>query len=396
MIIRLPRPLVKNQEAVIPAFTKQYKKEKNAIIDDLRKLGCFSLSSKENFFRVRRCLPTGLPALDVICARDINGVYGLPFGKQIELAGKQDSGKTSLALQIAAAAIDQGCDVLWIEKEDSLNEYRVRIFSEGLWSEMQVSAPDYLEQVLSLIKKSVLIVPRYIDKSYKPGRGLVIIWDSVAATPTRLELKPPKKEQNEQEFQSSQIAEFARILSRYERKITKRLAERDVMIIYINQLKDKIGQSWGDKLETYGGNALRFRCAIRMAIDYAGRIQAIVEEEPEDNDENEDTEYDEKKVNKRKRMKFSGINMNIRNKKNKILPPWGEVMGLEYSFKNGFNKNQSLLFALEEKGYASKRGTKYIIQNFDTEEVYTLKEFEKIMKMRPYLYNKLVSMINAS
>lgn len=363
-IIRVPR---KPEKKTLKK--KTYKRQKNALIDDLRELGFYRLNGEENFIKVRKCLPTGLPGLDVISARDVNGVYGLPFGRQIEISGTEDSGKTSFMLYLAAIAQQQGYTVCWIETEDSISEERVKIFGANL-DEFLLCTPDYLEQTLSIIKKMVLKVPTINDKSYEKSKGIVIFWDSVAATPTKNEFKPKPKDEGEAEFGSkSAMAEFARAMSKYQRKIKRRISQRDVMIVYCNQLKDKIGVSFGEKLTTYGGRSLRFHCAIRIRVTYTGKM-------------------------KDKNGIIQGITMRLDNKKNKCLTPWGSIADLEYRFDSGFNQIQALLYGLQNKGLAEKIGTKYKIHNFDTKQVFTLKEFEKLVRNRPNLAPMLMRSID--
>jgi len=361
MIIRIPK---KKKEEVL--FDKKKKSDKNYVIKKLREFGFFELNSSENNVKVRKCMPTGLAALDVISARDINGVFGLPFGKQIEISGKPDSGKTSLMLQIAAKAQSLGYTVVWLETEESINETRASIIGANV-DEFMMKDPDHLEQALSLIKKTATILPRFSEKNYKDNEGMIILWDSVAATPTKNEYSEPKKKDGDdgKEYGGGGIAEFARIMSMYERKIKKRISDRNVMIIYCNQLKDKIGTfGFGDKSQTYGGNALRFHCSIRIYTTYTGKI-------------------------KDSKGKNIGITIKVENKKNKILVPWMKFEGQEFLFNSGFNKEQSLLLALEQRELAIKKGTEYCVHGLDTSETYKMGEFIKLTRNNPWIAKKL-------
>ena len=384
MPIRIPRPI----PVEIVETKQEYKSSKNALYKDLRDIGFFRLDGEENFLRVRKCLPTGIAALDLICARDQDGVYGLPFGKQIEISGKPDSGKTSLLLHIASQAQRIGHTVCWIETEDTLSEARAAVFGTDI-EKFMLATPDYLEQALSMIKKIVLLVPKYDSREYTPNKGMVIIWDSVAATPTKNEFTPKKGKEGEAEFSTSNVvAEFARIMSQYERKIKKRIAKRDVLIIYCNQLKDKIGISFGDKTQTYGGHALRFHCAIRMKSNYTGKLKS--------------TGGDNK-------GQTIGITMKLENKKNKCLMPWGILEGIEYDFKRGFNIAQGLLYALEAKGFAKKKGSNYTLEALTDmvedkkskkkkmkKREFTVKTFAKFLEENPNAASMLMSSINVS
>lgn len=372
MIIRIPRRQVLQAPSTI-IKPKELLSDKNSITKSLSDLGFFRLNDEDTPLTVRRCMPTGIYDLDMKSARDENGVYGLPFGKQIEVSGTADSGKTSLMLHLASVAQKAGHTVVWLETEETLSESRAAIFGIDQ-DNFLIKTPEYLEETLVLIKKSIMLAPKYTESD----KGIVIFWDSVAATPTKNEFIVPKKmsEESEDQFGSKGggISEFARIMSNYERKIKKRLAERNAMIIYCNQLKDKIGVSFGDKSQTYGGHALRFHCSLRFKVSHIGRIWKGTGATRE----------------------LLGINMRIDNKKNKHLIPWQSVNSIAYNFDGGFNEAQGLLLALETKKLASKSGSSYYLEAFlDRKKKLkgqgiTMAKFKQLIAEKPYVKQALV------
>ena len=362
MIVRVPR-----REIIKKVKTRVCKKSKNALVNDLMKLGFFTFDTPDTFLKIRKCMPTGLPILDIQSARDENGVYGLPFGRQIEFSGKADAGKTSMMLYLAGVAQKLGYTVVWIETETTLLKLRAKSFVNI--DEFLIQTPDYLEECLALIKKAVLTVPKYTDDDYDPNKGLVVFWDSVAATQTKAEFMPKKEVAGTvKEFEAGAMAAFARTMSIYQRKIKARIAKRNVLIVYNNQLKDKIGVSFGAKTQTYGGNALRFHCALRWSLTHKGRVK--------------------------KGADAVGMEILMKNMKNKCLMPWGEVDSLTYKFDVGIDQSTALLMALQKKNLITKTGANYIIPGLSSTEPYTAITFRNLLEREPWVFTQLTEVIN--
>ena len=284
------------------------------------------LSDPKIITKVENCLPV-LPSLDVISARDIKGRWGLPFGRQIEFSGNPDSGKTTMLILVAAAAQKAGHTVLWVETEYSLNNNRAKNVGVNL-EELWTTFPDYLEQGAESIEEAVKAMPKRDEPGYDTEHGLVVCFDSIAATPTKAEFDGAMTDQH--------VAEFARGMFKFQRRLNSRIAKRNVMIVYSNQLKSKIGVSYGKKTITYGGNAIRYHASIRFECIMIGKLK-------DKNDE------------------ICGINMKLDNQKNKCFIPYRKVEGVEFSFLNGFSYGQNMLYALCEKGLAAKVGPQYNI-----------------------------------
>jgi len=324
----------------------------------LLELGYLSLSSPFVTLRIRKCLPTALTALNVISARDVDGVYGLPFGRQIEFAGKPDSGKTSLLISVAAAAQKEGHDVIWVETEHSLNSRRAKVLGVDI-EQLYIDTPDCLEEAIIKMIEMIKLMPKFGEKGFNEKKGLVICFDSIAATPTQAEI--------EGKITDSYVAVFARQMAKFQRQIVTAIGKRNVMIVYSNQLKDTIGFGF-KKHQTYGGHAIRYHCALRFETTYTGRIK------------------DKGEIN--------GITINIDNVKNKCLIPYKKIEGLEFRFDKGFDYVQNLILALEAKNIILRNRGVYKILPFSKDSIYPKKNLEKLLN-KSEVRDKFIDCINA-
>lgn len=355
MIVRIPKQAEKQALKSAPRPT-------SAFMKTLVANHFFRLSDPKIITKVENCLPTGVPALDVISARDVDGRWGMPFGRQIEFSGNPDSGKTTMLIMIAASAQRAGHDVIWIETEHSLNGSRadnLGIDLDKLW----VTFPDYLEQGAERIEEAVNSMPKRGEKSYNKNKGLVICFDSIAATPTEAEYKG--------KLTDTQVAEFARMMFKFQRRMNGRITKRNVMVIYSNQLKAKIGVMFGKKTTTYGGNAIRYHASLRFECVYTGRLKGAG-------------------------GVVNGITMKVDNQKNKCFMPYKKIDGLEFSFENGFNYAHCLLLALAEKGLAKKVGPRYTIFPLGKDVKMMKSEFAKKLDSTPGLAARLREVVNAA
>lgn len=341
---------------------KAKKKGDDAGINErLREIGFLSLSDPDLSFAVRKCLPTDLAAFDVICARDQNGVFGLPFGRQVEVGGKPDSGKTTVLLMIAAAAQRMGYTVLWIETEHSLSIDRAAAVGADV-DKFMLATPDYLERGLAQMREAVVLMPEHDSPDYDENQGLVILFDSLAATPTKAELNGTED--------SSHVAEFARKMAAFQRRMLKRISTRNVLVVYSNQPKAKIGVTFGRKSDMYGGVAVKHHCALRFEVKYVGKIKGA------DNE-------------------VTGIRMNIENMKNKCALPFRKVEELDLLFESGFDRTQALLMALSARGVAVKKGPWYNIPLLKDKQL-RQSDVAKMIAADPGVYDKLRKAIDES
>ncbi|HVH99065.1 MAG TPA: recombinase RecA [Enhygromyxa sp.] len=193
-------------------------------------------------------VPTGCIGLDIAL-----GIGGLPRGRIVEIYGPESSGKTTLTLHVLAEAQRQGGVCAFIDAEHALDvSYARRI---GVKTEdLLISQPDYGEQALEIC-----------DMLVRSGAIDVIVIDSVAALTPKAEL--------EGEMGDSHVGLQARLMSQALRKLTASVARGKTLVIFINQLRSKIGVMFGSPETTTGGNALKFYSSIRMDIRRVGKIK---------------------------------------------------------------------------------------------------------------------------
>ena len=192
-------------------------------------------------------ISTGSLGLDIAL-----GAGGLAKGRIVEIYGPESSGKTTLALHVVAEAQKAGGVCAFVDAEHALDVNYARklgVDTDGLL----VAQPDYGEQALEIT-----------DMLVKSGSVDVIVVDSVAALVPKAEL--------EGEMGDSHMGLHARLMSQAMRKITASCAKRDTMIIFINQLRMKIGVMFGSPETTTGGNALKFYASVRLDIRRIGKV----------------------------------------------------------------------------------------------------------------------------
>lgn len=186
-------------------------------------------------------IPTGAISLDIAL-----GVGGIPKGRIIEIYGPESSGKTSLTLHVAAEAQKIGGTVAFIDAEHAFDPVYAKNIGVDLET-LLISQPDYGEQALEILETLV-----------RSGAVDLIIVDSVAALTPKAEI--------EGEMGDSHMGLQARLMSQALRKITGIVGKTNTTVIFINQLRMKIGVMFGNPETTTGGNALKFYSSIRMDI----------------------------------------------------------------------------------------------------------------------------------
>jgi recombination protein RecA len=186
-------------------------------------------------------IPTGCLALDIAL-----GVGGVPKGRIIEIYGPESSGKTTVALHIAAEAQKRGGSAAFIDAEHALDPAYARKLGVNT-DELIVTQPDNGEQALEIAE--VLVRSNGVD---------VIVVDSVAALVPRAEI--------EGEMGDSHMGLQARLMSQALRKLTAAINKSKCTVIFINQLREKIGIMFGNPETTTGGRALKFYSSIRLDI----------------------------------------------------------------------------------------------------------------------------------
>ena len=192
-------------------------------------------------------IPTGSLALDAAL-----GIGGVPKGRIIEIYGPESSGKTTLALPIVAEAQKKGGEVAFVDAEHALDPTYAAAIGVDIDS-MLVSQPDTGEQALEIT-----------DALVRSGAVDVVVVDSVAALTPRAEI--------EGEMGDTFVGLQARLMSQALRKLAGNIAKTNCVVIFINQLRMKIGVMYGNPETTTGGNALKFYASVRIDIR---RIEAI-------------------------------------------------------------------------------------------------------------------------
>lgn len=193
-------------------------------------------------------IPTGSIALDAAL-----GVGGLPKGRIIEIYGPESSGKTTLALHAIAQVQKQGGIAAFIDAEHAFDRYyaaKLGVDIENLF----VSQPDYGEQALEIA-----------DSLIRSGAIDLLVIDSVAALTPKSEI--------EGEMGDSKVGLQARLMSQALRKLTANISRTKSCLIFINQLREKIGVMFGNPETTTGGNALKFYASVRLDIRRSSQIK---------------------------------------------------------------------------------------------------------------------------
>ena len=240
------------------------------------------------------------------------GIGGLPKGRVTEIYGPESSGKTTLALQVLAESQKTGGICAFIDAEHALDP----IYAKKLGvktEELLISQPDTGEQALEIA-----------DTLIKSGSISVLVIDSVAALTPRAEL--------EGEMGDHHVGLQSRLMSQALRKLTSSIAKTNTMVIFINQIRMKIGVMFGNPETTSGGNALKFYSSVRMDIR---RIGAIKEKE-----------------------QIIGNSTRVKVVKNKVSPPF-KVIEFDLMYGKGISKSGELVDLGSKADIVEKSGAWY-------------------------------------
>ena len=240
----MAKELKKNKAQMVMPESKEDKKKalESAVAHILKTYGSGAVMrlGQANTMQVD-AIPTGSMTLDLAL-----GIGGVPRGRIVELYGPESSGKTTVALHIAAEAQKQGGEVAFIDVEHALDPVYARALGVDI-DNLLVSQPDSGEQALEIAEALV-----------RSGAIDVLIVDSVAAMTTKAEI--------EGEMGDSHVGMLARLMSQAMRKLTSIISKSNCVAIFINQIREKIGVVYGNPETTPGGRALKFYASVRMEV----------------------------------------------------------------------------------------------------------------------------------
>ncbi len=259
-------------------------------------------------------ISTGSLGLDIAL-----GIGGLPKGRIIEIYGPESSGKTTLALHVAAEVQKAGGTAAFVDAEHALDPVYAGKLGVNL-DDLLISQPDTGEQALEIT-----------DTLVRSGAVDILVVDSVAALTPRAEL--------EGEMGDSHVGLQARLMSQALRKLTGSISKSKCMVIFINQIRMKIGVMYGSPEVTTGGNALKFYSSVRIDIR---RIGAIKEKE-----------------------EIVGNQTRVKVVKNKVAPPF-KVIEFDIMYGKGISKTGELIDLGVAAGIVEKSGSWY---SYDSQRI---------------------------
>ncbi len=285
---------------------------------------------------------TGSLGLDIAL-----GIGGLPKGRIIEIYGPESSGKTTLTLHAVAEEQKKGGVCAFVDAEHALDPQYAKKLGVNL-DELLISQPDTGEQALEIV-----------DTLVRSGAVAMVVIDSVAALVPKSEI--------EGDMGDMQMGSQARLMSQAMRKLTASIGKSNCMVIFINQIRMKIGVMFGSPETTTGGNALKFYASVRLDIRRIGAIK--------DRDE------------------VVGNSTRVKVVKNKVAPPFREVE-FDIMYGEGISKTGELVDLGVKAGVVEKSGSWY---SFRDERIGQGRENAKaFLKSNPSIAAEIEDKIRAS
>ncbi len=284
-------------------------------------------------------ISTGSLSLDMAL-----GIGGLPRGRVVEIFGPESSGKTTLTLQIIAQAQKKGGTAAFIDAEHALDPSYARKLGVNV-EELLVSQPDTGEQALEIT--DMLVRSSAVD---------VVVIDSVAALTPKAEI--------EGDMGDSHMGLHARLMSQALRKLTGNISRSNTLVIFINQIRMKIGVMFGNPETTTGGNALKFYASVRLDIRRIGSVKRGEE--------------------------IIGNETRVKVVKNKVAPPF-RVAEFEILFDQGVSREGDLLNLAVTLELITKAGAWY---SYGSDRIGQGKEnVRQYLKEHPEVYDELEKII---
>ena len=296
----------------------------------------------ENAIQEIEATSTGSLGLDIAL-----GIGGLPKGRIVEIYGPESSGKTTLTLHCVAEEQKKGGVCAFVDAEHALDPQYAKKLGVDL-DELLISQPDTGEQALEIT-----------DTLVRSGAVSMVVVDSVAALTPKSELEGDMGDHN--------VGVQARLMSQAMRKLTGSISRSNCMVIFINQIRMKIGVMFGSPETTTGGNALKFYSSVRLDIRRIGAIK--------DRDE------------------VIGNATRVKVVKNKVAPPFKQVE-FDIMYGEGISKNGELLDLGVKAGVVEKSGAWY---SYEEERIGQGRENAKIfLKENPNIALSIEDKIRAA
>jgi len=273
---------------------------------------------------VKEFISTGNTLLDYDIANRKNG--GAPVGKLTEINGEEASGKSLLCAHLAKEAQKKGGIVAYIDVENAMNPEFMEAIGVDL-KRLIYLQPGTVEEVQEAILKMILMT-----RQKAPTQLVLIIWDSIAGTPTKCEIEGTA------ELNMNEQLEKSKVLSKMMRQITQVLGKERICLVFTNQLKVKIGNMYGDPMTTPGGKAVPYHASVRIRLTRRG------------------TEKDDSDT-------VTGVNTTAKVIKNRLGPPM-RACHFFISFDHGIEDESSWFEMLHEKGSITKNNGWCTIPDF--------------------------------
>jgi recombination protein RecA len=304
--------------------------------------GSIMVMGQEHLDREIAVISTGSPSLDIAL-----GIGGLPKGRVVEVYGPESSGKTTLSLHAVAECQRKGGVAAFIDAEHALDVSYAKKLGVSV-EELLVSQPDTGEQALEIA-----------DMLVRSGAVDMVVIDSVAALVPKAEI--------EGEMGDQHVGLQARLMSQALRKLTGNLARSNACLVFINQVRMKIGVMFGNPETTSGGNALKFYASVRLDVRRVGQIKD-----------------GEVAIGSRTRVKVV---------KNKCAPPFRQAE-FDLMFDRGISREGDILDLASELGLMEKSGTWY---SFEGTRIGQGRENAKAFLLaNPDVYDRVAELVYAN
>ena len=294
---------------------------------------------------------TGIRDIDVVSTGSIGldvalGIGGLPRGRVVEIYGPEASGKTTLTLQVVAEAQKTGGTAAFVDAEHALDPAYAEKLGVNV-DELLVSQPDTGEQALEIT-----------DMLVRSGAVDIIVIDSVAALTPKAEI--------EGEMGDSHMGLQARLMSQALRKLAGNIKRSNAMVIFINQIRMKIGVMFGSPETTTGGNALKFYASVRLDIRRIGALK--------------------------KGDEVIGNQTRVKVVKNKVAPPF-KMAEFEILYGEGISREGEIIELAVDQGIIDKAGSWY---SYGSDRIGQGKEnVREYLKANPEISNDIETQIRA-